>query len=227
MGLFGKEKTAEEWSQKGEELTKLHKYDKAISCFKNALKIDYESGAVNGIGNAFAYKYNLEEADSWYDEAIRLDPNHSSTWSNKGINLGRLKQYEKALTCLDKSIQLDPNESHTWDSKGMILYFLNRYDEGIICLDEAIRLDPNNTNAQNNRKDLQSKIIASKQKIRKGWSESEKEEVRINQNGRCALCHKPPPRWEYDHIDGDRTNDRVSNCQGLCPNCHSVKTHEE
>ena len=83
MGLFGKEKTAEEWSQKGEELTKLHKYDKAISCFKNALKIDYESSAVGGIGNAFAYKNNLEEAITWYDESIRLDPKDSITWIKK------------------------------------------------------------------------------------------------------------------------------------------------
>ncbi len=42
-----------------------------------------------------------------------------------------------------------------------------------------------------------------------------------------AIGLRPPPRWEYDHIDGDRTNDRVSNCQGLCPNCHSIKTHED
>ena len=70
------------WHQKGEELNKLYKYDKAISCFKNALKIDYESSAVGGIGNAFAYKNNLEEAITWYDESIRLDPNDSITWSD-------------------------------------------------------------------------------------------------------------------------------------------------
>ena len=61
---------------------------------------------------------------------------------------------------------------------------------------------------------------------RKGWTESEKEQVRINQDGKCAICQKPPPRWEYDHIDGNRENNDLSNCQGLCPNCHSVKTHE-
>ena len=62
--------------------------------------------------------------------------------------------------------------------------------------------------------------------IRKGWTEPEKEQVRIKQDGRCAMCQKPPPRWEYDHIDGNRENNSLSNCQGLCPNCHSVKTHE-
>lgn len=56
---------------------------------------------------------------------------------------------------------------------------------------------------------------------------SEIKEVRIRQDGKCAICQKPPPRWEYDHIDGNRYNDILSNCQGLCPNCHSVKTNQE
>lgn len=61
---------------------------------------------------------------------------------------------------------------------------------------------------------------------RRGWSEQEKEQVRIRQRGLCKLCGKPPPRWEYHHRDGNRSNNSLNNCEGLCPNCHSVKTHE-
>ena len=61
--------------------------------------------------------------------------------------------------------------------------------------------------------------------IRKGWTEIEKEQVRIRQDGKCQKCGRPPPRWEYHHKDGNRSNDSISNCEGLCPNCHSVKTH--
>jgi len=61
---------------------------------------------------------------------------------------------------------------------------------------------------------------------RKWWSEVEKEQVRIRQDGKCAKCQKPPPaRWEYHHMDGDTSNNSLDNCEGLCPNCHSVKTH--
>jgi len=60
----------------------------------------------------------------------------------------------------------------------------------------------------------------------KGWSEVEKEQVRTRQDGKCAKCQKPPPaRWEYHHMDGDTSNNSLDNCEGLCPNCHSVKTH--
>ena len=62
--------------------------------------------------------------------------------------------------------------------------------------------------------------------VRRGWTVDEKEQVRIRQDGKCAHCGKPPPRWDYHHVDGDRSNNSMSNCEGLCPNCHSVETHE-
>ena len=60
-----------------------------------------------------------------------------------------------------------------------------------------------------------------------GWSEVQKEQVRIRQDGLCAMCQKlPPARWEYHHIDGNSSNNSLENCEGLCPNCYSVKTHD-
>lgn len=61
--------------------------------------------------------------------------------------------------------------------------------------------------------------------IRRGWSEIEKEEVRERQGGSCNKCGKSPPRWEYHHRNGNRSDNSLNNCEGLCPNCHSVKTH--
>ncbi len=61
--------------------------------------------------------------------------------------------------------------------------------------------------------------------VRRGWNEQEKEQVRNRQDGRCKKCGNIPPRWEYHHRDGNRSNNSMSNCEGLCPNCHSVDTH--
>ncbi len=60
---------------------------------------------------------------------------------------------------------------------------------------------------------------------RRGWTSDEKEQVRIRQGGQCAHCGKPPPRWEYHHKNGNRGDNGMRNCEGLCPNCHSVETH--
>jgi len=60
-----------------------------------------------------------------------------------------------------------------------------------------------------------------------GWTKVEKEKVRTRQDGKCAECQKPPPaKWEYHHIDGNQTNNSLDNCEGLCPNCYSVKTSD-
>ncbi len=62
---------------------------------------------------------------------------------------------------------------------------------------------------------------------REAWTEVQKEQVRIRQDGKCAKCQKPPPaRWEYHHMDGNSSNNSLENCEGLCPNCFSVKTHD-
>ncbi len=74
---------------------------------------------------------------------------------------------------------------------------------------------------------LNGKYRKGKGTVRRGWNEQQKRKVRNRQNGRCASCNDTPPRWEYHHIDGNRSNNDMSNCEGLCPNCHSVETHEK
>ena len=166
----------------------------------------------------------------YLDEALKIKPNYGLALLMKGNSLHNLKKYEEAISYFDKVIQLEPNNTSVWLSKGDTLYDLRKYEEAISCYDELLRLEPNSISGFTMKNFALDKLTDLKNKKsieRKGWSEIEKEQVRIDQDGKCALCHKPPPRWEYDHIDGNRSNDSVSNCQGLCPNCHSIKTHEE
>ena len=62
---------------------------------------------------------------------------------------------------------------------------------------------------------------------RRSWTEQEKDQVRNRQGGRCSKCGEIPPRWHYDHKDGDSSNNSMQNCQALCPNCHDVKTYDK
>ena len=54
------------------------------------------------------------------------------------------------------------------------------------------------------------------------------------QGERCNKCQKKlgmvngrPVHCEYDHIDGDPSNNHLSNCQALCLDCHRNKTARE
>jgi hypothetical protein len=64
-------------------------------------------------------------------------------------------------------------------------------------------------------------------KERRYFSDSVKENILRKQNHRCASCNRVLNVVDWDHKDGDRSNNRESNCQALCPNCHAIKTRTE
>jgi HNH endonuclease len=51
-----------------------------------------------------------------------------------------------------------------------------------------------------------------------------KEDTTRRQHYKCAICKSGTRVWDFDHKDGNRSNNDPSNCQALCPNCHAKKT---
>jgi 5-methylcytosine-specific restriction endonuclease McrA len=51
-----------------------------------------------------------------------------------------------------------------------------------------------------------------------------KEHILDKQHHKCAKCNRLLNVVDYDHKDGNRSNNKESNCVALCPNCHAVKT---
>ena len=51
-----------------------------------------------------------------------------------------------------------------------------------------------------------------------------KEDTKRKQHHKCAICKRGTSIWDFDHKDGNRSNNRPSNCQALCPTCHAKKT---
>ena len=66
--------------------------------------------------------------------------------------------------------------------------------------------------------------IGVKSSKRRQFSKLTKQRILISQIFRCAKCSNPLEIADFDHIDGDKTNNDISNCQALCPNCHAKKT---
>ena len=62
---------------------------------------------------------------------------------------------------------------------------------------------------------------------RLGWSSIQKEQVRNRQYGKCNMCFTEPSRWRYDHNNGNKNDNDLNNCQGLCSHCYSVKTERD
>ena len=66
-----------------------------------------------------------------------------------------------------------------------------------------------------------------KSRERRGFSHSVHQAVLRKQDHKCAHCERLLNVVDYDHKNGDRSDNRESNCQALCPNCHAVKTRGE
>ena len=62
---------------------------------------------------------------------------------------------------------------------------------------------------------------------RKGFPKYVKQNVLRKQGHKCAHCKKTLNVVDWDHKNGDRSNNKENNCQALCPNCHAVKTRKE
>ena len=60
---------------------------------------------------------------------------------------------------------------------------------------------------------------------RKNFGKYEKDEVIARQRNRCLDCPKSFNKIKpnFHHIDFDNTNNSISNCAALCPNCHSLR----
>ena len=75
-------------------------------------------------------------------------------------------------------------------------------------------------------KELLKEYLRRSKKLRRDFPVSTKKLVSAFQNYRCNHCKRRLDVVNFDHIDGDRSNNSIFNCQALCPNCHARKTRK-
>jgi hypothetical protein len=73
---------------------------------------------------------------------------------------------------------------------------------------------------------LSSVALMSMQKLeRNPFTSSVKRQILTNQKNRCAICRSQLEKYgtDFDHINGNNTNNKIRNCQALCTPCHRKK----
>jgi hypothetical protein len=65
---------------------------------------------------------------------------------------------------------------------------------------------------------------SGKYKERHHFSDSIKEKILERQHHKCSDCNRVLNVVDWHHKNGDRSDNKESNCVALCPNCHAVRT---
>ena len=94
---------------------------------------------------------HLDEALSYYDKVLALEPGNTDAWNNKGVCLRKLGKLEQALACYDRATENDRRNASAWSNRGNCFYMLGRYAEALADLVKAVDIDPKNESAHLNK----------------------------------------------------------------------------
>lgn len=143
------------WRCKAGALYRLGKPSEALEALDQAIKVNKEPSArIQALSNwrenptdytergeiLFALQRNTEAIAS-FDQAIEIDPNMASAWSNRGFVQIANRDYAGAESSITKALAIDPNFAPAWANRGLLLTNLKKYLESVAAFDKAVQLN--------------------------------------------------------------------------------------
>jgi tetratricopeptide (TPR) repeat protein len=126
-------------------------YEKALSCFEQAVKKD--------TGNADAYFYiglcngelgrHNDEVEA-YKQAIRIKPDWAGAHYNLGLAYYLIGRYNEAIEASKQAIRIKPDYADAFNNLGVAYGKLGRYNEAVEACKQAIRIKPDYAEAHCN-----------------------------------------------------------------------------
>jgi|GEM_PF-1387770 len=132
------------WNIKGNTLSKLERYEEAITSYDRALQLNpnlYYAWHNRGT-SLFNLVGRKEEALTSYDRALQLNPDDSQAWSIRGDTLSSLGRNEQAIASYDRALQINPDAYEAWYFRGSALSDLGKNEEAISSYDRALQINP-------------------------------------------------------------------------------------
>lgn len=85
----------------------------------------------------------MEEAIASWDKALKLDPNMSLAWHNRGSALGNLGRLPEAIASFENALKLDPHNDRTWNDLAHAYFRLQNWHKALESWDKALEIQPN------------------------------------------------------------------------------------
>jgi protein O-GlcNAc transferase len=103
------------------------------------------------LGLVCAQRRNFVEAERFFGEALKLNPQDADGQFNYGNVLLGLQRLDDAFAAFGKALALNPALAEAHLNRGNIFMFRKRFEEAIACFDAAIRIKPDSAEAHCNR----------------------------------------------------------------------------
>ena len=84
----------------------------------------------------------VEEALTYFQKAIELDPFNSETYNQLAYAYNDLGRFDRAMWAINKYIEISPDEPNAYDSRGEILSMNGKLDDAIASYEQSNQLDP-------------------------------------------------------------------------------------
>ncbi|TVU49192.1 hypothetical protein EJB05_00490 [Eragrostis curvula] len=103
------------------------------------------AAALKDQGNEQFKSGNYLKAAALYTQAIKLDPDNATLYSNRAAAFLQLVKLSKALADAETTVKLKPQWEKGYFRKGCVLEAMERYEEAISAFQVALQHNPQNT----------------------------------------------------------------------------------
>ncbi|MBO0351090.1 DUF563 domain-containing protein [Phormidium pseudopriestleyi FRX01] len=126
------------WRSQGKLSPSLRCYLKALELQPDLISADF----LLDLGSEFAEQNQIDEAIVCYNQALKINPNHTKSYLNLGVMWRKKGESSKAIALYQKALALESNLHSAYFNLGNVFLEQKRLDEAIIAYLETLRIQP-------------------------------------------------------------------------------------
>ena len=138
------------WNALGVAADLERQWARADECYNHALQLaPNEAGPVNNRGWSLLLRGNWKEAQGYFEQAIRLDPNNALAWCARATAYNGSFLFDHSIADATEAIRLAPELYFGYDARGYGFWHRGNatgqkadYQQSIADFTESIRLRP-------------------------------------------------------------------------------------
>ena len=147
-------------------LTKLHRYEEALSVCEEALDIQKDDiTLLNNKGYIESMIGDNQKAIDTFETILRKESENLPALFNKALCLSRLQKYNESIEVYEQILKIDDKNTNALFNRGNDLHKLERYEDAIKSYERVLQIDPNHQGAKKNKDFALSKLDEEKSPI--------------------------------------------------------------